>query len=210
MNKLNYIKNFLTLVQVSVLVAGLIGFFLVFNMENGTYVDLLNPHFEFEHGRNLLQSELTNFLNSESSMKYSGPESVVLEVSRISLATEVTTGWKWGMITFIALYSAIVLGTFHFVKKIISNIANQQSFSYRNIQHIKLLGVVLLCIPLLEWVFDWLILQYYSTQYSMKYMNLESSGSFDWSLFNISLLIYTLGFAFDQGRKLQEENELTV
>lgn len=210
MKKLHYIENFLSLVQAVMLAAMLLTFYLVFNMKEDSYVDLFNPHFEFESGRNLLQSELNRFLDSESSKQFVGPDNAKLEVSKITLSTKVTAGWKWAFAGFITVYFSLAIGIFQIIKKIIASISKNASFGSENIKRIKWLGIVLVTIPIFEWIVDNLMLMYYSGQYSMKYMTLESSNSFDWTMFNLSLLIYTLGYAFDQGRSLEAEQELTI
>ena len=209
MKLLNYIENFLTLLQAGFLAAILLVFYLTFQMKEGSQEDFFSPRFEFKDGSNLLQSELTNFLYEDSHMVFEGPESAKLKVSRISVETEVTTGWKWTFVGFSCIYFSLTIGVFQIFKKIISAVSNRKPFTKENIKRIKLLGLVLLSIPVIELIVDKLVLMYYSGLYSMKYMTLDSH-SFDWAMFNLSLLIYTLGFAFEQGRKLQEEQDLTI
>ncbi|WP_258101922.1 hypothetical protein [Marinoscillum pacificum] len=100
MKTLRYIENFLTLLQVGALASMLLGLYLTYQMKEGSQQDFFIPHLEFNSGRNLLQSELTNFLNSESHMVFEGPESADLQVSRITINTEATTTWRWGFAGF--------------------------------------------------------------------------------------------------------------
>ena len=210
MKLLNYIENFLTILQLGVFAFILLSLFFASKLGPEDQIDFFSPYFEFDRGRNLLESELNNFLNEKSSVLFTGPEDAVLKVPRITYSIPATPGLRWFLAGFMMVYLSLIILIFHVFKKIIRSVTNQQSFIQQNIQRIKVIGLILLAIPIIEKIVDLLMLKYYNAHYAIKDMTLETGGSFDWTMFILSLLIYTLGFALEQGRSMQEEQELTI
>lgn len=116
----------------------------------------------------------------------------------------------------LAVAGLIIVGTAYITallvlfKNIIQDIRVSNSFNLRNIQRVKLLGLlVLLDIPI-SWLVSKFFLWRFQQLYSFEGMEIQTENlHVPWTLL-LGFMIVVLGVAFEQAQKIQQENELTI
>lgn len=212
MKKIKLISSFLRVVQVLIILGGTFVCIFIFSMDNGVFVDVAEPYFKVKSGNLNLSENLATKLSDllREAPQKSDNDPVIFHVNRIDMSVEVDLPFKilvTLLILVTVLYSFLVVW---YMQKIILDIRNSDAFNDRNIKRIRSIGVLIMFAPVTEWIMQIGFNYWFAMKYSFPDMAIESTKELGWSVFIIGLLIYTLGYAFTEGKKLKEEQELTI
>ena len=83
-------------------------------------------------------------------------------------------------------------------------------FNLSSSKRVKLIGTLVVLAPLGEWILNVFFSFWIDNRFHFEGMILETDANLGWPVFILGLLIVVLGVAFEQGQKIQEENELTI
>jgi len=201
MNKLQVIELIVNC-SIWLLVLGALGasvFIAV--LPDGKFVDIEQPHWEITS--DALQSELRPTLpESENPIK------LTVEVLEMQLPLQASL--KALTIAMIITVSALMVWILVMIRRIIRDVRKEDAFNTESIRSLKLIGLLVVLGPVVEWVLHGVFTSWVSSRYHFEGMKLETDSNLGWPVFMLGLLIVVLGVAFGQGHKLQEENELTV
>ncbi|MFY0605694.1 MAG: DUF2975 domain-containing protein [Cyclobacteriaceae bacterium] len=108
----------------------------------------------------------------------------------------------------------ITLGICYFIlenmNQIFQSIQQGQPFSESNTYRLKQIGSIVMLSPILEWALMTASRLWIDATYKFDGLSIDYENELGKGVFLLGLLIYTLAFAFEQGLKIKEENELTV
>lgn len=121
-----------------------------------------------------------------------------------------SNGLAFLIVFLIVVVSAYFFYLLHLAQQVVKDIRSGHSFTMRNISRIKLLGILIaislfgekLLIKIGEW--------WFGNSFQFKGMKLLSEPKLDFYIVVIGVIIFALGVAFEQGLKLQEEQDLTI
>ena len=137
-------------------------------------------------------------------------EPMVLTVNQIGISLPMTTTYRVISIILVTLYSAYVFLLLQRAGAIIKRIKLGAFFSQKNTKALKQIGLLVTLAPFLESIITSSFMSWIGLTYHAEGMSLHSEGHLGAPVVILGLLITALAMAFDQGRKLQEEQELTI
>ncbi len=201
MNNLKIINGVTVFVEVIVVFALAVAITLVVLLPNGQYIDLEQPHWEIKSKD--LKETLRRHLPT--------PEPpILLSPETVEMSFPISNRMKWAVgITFLFI-AAFLTYFFEVFRKIIRDVEAKTAFSSENIRRVKLIGFLVTIGTVMEWCLELGFVFWVDFTYHFEGLELISKSTFGWPVLLLGLLIIVLGVAFEQGRKMQEENELTV
>ena len=201
MKKLKLIEGLIGLAGMLVII-GVIMFIIVTVVKpEGSYMDMKEPHWEINSES--LQKKMRSLL----------PESekqVLLTVDVLRMDLPVHLNTRVIMIAMMIVIGAYIAYILRIIHKIICDVRRKAPFNLENTKRVKRIGFLVTMAPLLEWLLLWILSIWISKNYQFDGLKLEMDPSLGWPVFVLGLLIVTLGVAFEQGQKIQEENQLTI
>jgi hypothetical protein len=170
-------------------------------LPNDKFVDIEQPHWEIT-SKSLQEQLRVSLPESENPIRLTV---VVLEM-QLPLRVELKA-----LIVFMAfVVSAYMIWILLMIKRIIYAVRRDDAFNAESNRRLKLIGTLVVLGPAVEWVLHGVFSYWVSSSYHFEGMKLETDSSLGWPVFMLGLFIVVLGVAFEQGRKIREENELTI
>ncbi|MEQ8470060.1 MAG: DUF2975 domain-containing protein [Marinoscillum sp.] len=211
MRKLGLIYSFLNFVSGLVIIGTIIAVFFITTLPNGTFIDIGNPYFRVVHvGEESIHTQLNDAINDVLWRHTHNTEPLVFDLKRVDISTEISTSWKILIITYALLTGGFFLIILLGIQRILNDIRNGKPFGDNNIKRIWMIGILIAFAPLAEWLMHMITIYWFQPLDRVDGLNLEFSSRLGWEIFIIGLLIYTLGYAFEQGKKMEEEQALTI
>lgn len=211
MRKLGLIYSFLNIIKGFVGIGGIVAIVIITMLPNGTFIDIGDPYYKVEeHGKSTTSSEIDNAVGEILSPGMRNEDPIVLQVKSIDLSTEINYSWKTLIVVFIIMTAAFFVIILHSMQRIIKDIKNGKPFSIKNIQRLRTIGLLVMIAPIVEWLMSMIMILWFSSLDTVDGLKLEFTSELGWMVFILGLIIYTLGFAFEEGNKIVEEQELTI
>jgi hypothetical protein len=204
--QLRGILYFLTTMKILLIVGSLFAIVFMGKIDNGKIVNIASPFYELnnELSENI-SSDLINYLNiTEETRK------VQLKVDQVGIRIPVSASFKVLIIfTTLAIVGYMYFGL-HIIEGLIKDISNQKIFTLMNIHRVKRIGIMVVLAPAFELVIQTIFETWFSSKIHIQGLRIHSEDALGYPFYVIGALIYALGYVFQQGIKLQQENELTV
>lgn len=113
-------------------------------------------------------------------------------------------------IYFILIVSFLVAGIF-FTIKFLKNCNKGHYFIPKNSTYLRIISYLAVSFSLLDYIFQWLIVQEMNSQLEDSFsFSLNSGLEFNWKYLIFSIFIVIIAQAFTEGTKLKEEQSLTI
>ena len=114
------------------------------------------------------------------------------------------------LIFFVSTVSGYLFFLLHIAQSIVVKIRAGHPFTLENIKKIKMLGILIALAMFGEKILAMIGNLWFSSNYHIEGLELVSETRLGWHIVLIGALIFSLGVAFEQGFKLQEEQDLTI
>jgi hypothetical protein len=134
----------------------------------------------------------------------------IIKVNKLDMSIPVHLSLRMIVICIaliVAIYAGLIL---EIIRKIIGDIEHNSPFNIKNISRVKRIGILVCFAPIFEWFLHVIFSSWLSGYLAIDGVRLVFESGLGWPVFLLGLIITVLGIAFEQGRKLQEENELTI
>jgi hypothetical protein len=113
-------------------------------------------------------------------------------------------------IYFILIVSFLVAGIF-FTIKFLKNCNKGHYFIPKNSTYLRMISYLAVSFSLLDYIFQWLIMQEMNSQLEDSFsFSLNSGLEFNWNYLIFSIFLVMIAQAFTEGTKLKEEQSLTI
>ena len=201
MKKLKMIERLIILAELLVLIGVIMVIIVMVVKPEGSYIDIQKPHWVITSGN--LQDKVSDLL----------PESdkpILLTADVLKMQVPVDLKTRFIMIILILIIGIYMAYLLRLIQKIICDVRKKTPFNIKNTIRLKRIGMLVTIAPLFEWILLSILSLWLSQKYHFDGLQLESNSSLGWPVFILGLLIVTLGIAFEQGQKIQEENQLTI
>lgn len=210
MKTLNILNALITLSKFLVLFGGIlaIGFFMFLPNQENLFMETEN--FQYHLGDIFWEVKSEDLQDKLQEVLPGVSNPMILEVNRVGISLPVNATYKAITIPLIILYVVYVFLILYWIGKIIQRIKAGDMFSKQNVTHLKIVGIMVSIAPILESIITGAFTIWINTNYSAEGLVLRNEGHLGGPIIILGLLIYALTLAFEQGIKLQEENELTV
>jgi len=177
---------------------GIVGFV---TLPEGYSSGISEPHLEITSGE--LRQELNALLPQSDDL-------FKLEITSAQINTPVNLGIRIFMIAFILVLGSYMAYILEIFRKIIKDVRSKNPFNIKNIQRVKRIGILVTISPFVEWTLLTLLSVWFDSKYQFEGFKLAANSNLGWPVLILGLLIIVLGIAFEQGKKIQEENALTI
>ena len=201
MKTLKLIKFIIGLAGILLIVGVVIAIIVFVTLPEDKYVNIGEPHLEIKSES--LSQQLASVLPDSKNQ-------VMLEVKSLEMQMPLFLSLRIIIISFVimvAVYAAFLLETF---RKIIEDVEINKPFTVKNIQRVKRIGILITFAPIFEWLLHLSFSIWLKDRLQFDELKLVVESNLGWPVFLLGLLIIVLGLAFEQGNKMQEENELTI
>ncbi len=207
MKKLKYTIGVLVFAKWFTIIIGLVIVGFILTTPNFQRAKLKGIYAQID--KDLVQEVAKEKMNVKITKVGEVPELRISE-GQFVLETVMTPGFKFVIILMIIIAIGLTVVLLDKMLRIVKDIQAGSSFNHTNTQRLKSIGTLVMVTPVLEWALMnggriWI-----ATSYQFENMSLEYENEFGRGFFILGMLIYALGFAFEQGVKMQEENQLTV
>ena len=202
MKKLNIIKNFILIAQFLLIAGVCLGGGFILSRNADVFMPIGEPSLKITSKE--VQDQVLPLIPKPSG------DPIVLTVSTVDFSMQATIGLRLFIVAMAVLavgYFVLILEIF---KRIVKDVRENVPFTVQNISRVKTIGLLVTLSPVLEFLLRRAFMFWINSKFVFNGMVLTSEGKFGWSFFVLGLLVIVLGVAFKQGRKMQEENELTV
>jgi len=120
---------------------------------------------------------------------------------------------SWQNVLLIFIMYTLAIGTVIFItykiKQIFSNFENEKNFIKSNVNHLRVIAMVILVIPVIQYVFTSIANNFFQNNLVIdKIVTLYPS--FNYSLLITALILFALIELFKLGIELEEESKLTI
>ncbi len=111
---------------------------------------------------------------------------------------------------FILSVSSFFFYLLYVAQQVVKDIRSGHSFTHLNIKRIKIMGILIAVSFVGERILTGIGNIWFRKNYQFEGLELVSVLQLGWYIVIIGAIIFALGAAFEQGLKLQEEQELTI
>lgn len=207
MNKeLKGISCFLWTIKILLVLGSLFAIIFQFYIDNGKMIQVSSPYFE-------VSNSLSEEISSDILRRLDLPDEtnpIELEVNQVVISIPINTSFKVLMVIAILVVVGYLYFGLHIIGNLIIDLRHQKIFTSVNMLRVKRIGIMIILAPVLELILQIFFETWFSSNYRFQNLNITSEDTLGLPFYVIGALIYALGHVFDQGIKLQEENELTV
>lgn len=203
MYKLQLIRSFLLIVEFLVIAYTTFRVYLMYDIPEGVFFPV------HEVRLSIASREATNAMYPFIP-KPGGNEPVILESTGVEMSMETTTEFRLVYSGMVILMGAYLILLLEITKRVVRDVKEQSPFNSKNIFRVKLLGSLIAVAPGLEYLARLGLKGWIRSKFEFHDMVLHSEAHTGWVLFTVGLTVLVIGIAFNQGQKLQEENELTI
>lgn len=137
-------------------------------------------------------------------------EPITLHVRSIEASTKMSPALKILAALVLSYFCIISVLLINQILVVLENIKNGMSFNAQNLKALKFISLILLLNPLIQYVFHFILSLWVSIQYHIEDLSANVNYEMNWGELMVGVLIYALAIAFEQGLKIQQENELTI
>jgi hypothetical protein len=201
MKTIKIIKSIVGLTAI-LMIVGVVSAMAVFlTLPEGKYIAIGEPQLEITS-----ESLITN---TERILPKKHGQAII-KVNKLDMSIPVHLSLRMIVICIaliVAIYAGLIL---EIIRKIIGDIEHNSPFNIKNISRVKRIGILVCFAPIFEWFLHVIFSSWLSGYLAIDGVRLVFESGLGWPVFLLGLIITVLGIAFEQGRKLQEENELTI
>jgi amino acid transporter len=201
MKKIKIIKSIVGLTAILIIVGVVSAMAVFLTLPEGKHIAIGEPQLEITS-----ESLITNI--ERILPKKHGQ--AVIKVNKLDMSIPVHLSLRMIVICIaliVAIYAGLILDI---IRKIIGDIEHNSPFNIKNISRVKRIGILVCFAPIFEWFLHVIFSFWLSGYLAIDGVKLVFESGLGWPVFLLGLIITVLGIAFEQGRKLQEENELTI
>lgn len=200
MNRLKSISRLLNVFK-WLLIAGIFFAVVFITFINGELILLGSPSLTFD--QEVLQQSINEVLRPENGMKY--------HISKIDVEVPPTPQLRLVIIAAAILYGGFVFWILQIIIKIVEDIRQSRAFRSINITRLKRIALLFVVAPLLGSLVDMVFTLIVGSIYELPGGQTFTAGfDFDFTLFVVGMLLYAIAYAFGEGLKMKEEQELTI
>lgn len=129
---------------------------------------------------------------------------------RLRFTPRIDTSYKAILIAIFLISGAYFFILLHVSETVINNIRNRHTFNRENIKRIKILGILIALFSIEAKAIFFINKWWLNANYHPKSLEIIDELPFMWHSLIFGAIIFVLGIAFEQGLKLQEENDFTI
>lgn len=177
---------------------GIVGFV---TLPEGYSSGISEPYWEITSAE--LREELNSLLPQTD-------DPLTLEITSAQMNIPINLGIRVFMIAFILILGAYMAYILEVFRQIIKDVRNNSPFNIKNIRRVKRIGILITTAPIIEWALLTLLSVWFDSRYQFEGLKLAANNNLGWPVLILGLLIIVLGMAFEQGKKMQDENEMTI
>jgi|GEM_PF-1372795 len=209
MKSLKVIDGLVVLAGGLLFLVALLFIIIVATTPQDTFLDVGSPQWKItaDNIENNLERTLHESLKPQLPVS---EEPVLLKVDQLSMSLPMKLSIKIFLIGLILIVAIYIMYIIRVIRKIISDVKKNSPFNMDNTKRVKRIGLLVTVAPLIEWVSMWFYSVWMSNIYHFEGIELDTKPSLGWPVLVLGLLIMALGVAFEQGQKIQEENQLTI
>ncbi|MFT4834710.1 MAG: hypothetical protein ACI83W_000403 [Marinoscillum sp.] len=207
--RLKHTLGLIRVVQITMILGALIGVGIVGFIPTDNPVYISNPYLKVVKKSGESKIGIQNNY-SELVTSRNGAPGLLLSNGKIDIKTPLTTPWRLGLILAILSTVGFFLLISGYMHRIISDIRLGQAFNDANIRRLKSIGRLVMLAPIVEWLILTSMSIWLSISYDFEGLSPDYDNELGWTVFLLGLLIYSLGSAFEQGKNIAEENQLTI
>lgn len=173
------------------------------------YIAIGNPSWK------ITSEKLDKFANEEISKKI-GPNNLdtssgmVFTVENLQMSLPIHLGLRIIIVTMALLVAFYIGYILWIMQEIIKDIRKKTPFNAKNTKRVKMIGILVTIAPMVEWLLQAVFSIWVNGQYNFDGLKLVNNSNLGLPVLFLGLLIMAVGVAFEQGNKIQEENELTI
>tara|TARA_R110000737_G_scaffold211897_1_gene229412 strand:- start:4571 stop:5176 length:606 start_codon:yes stop_codon:yes gene_type:complete len=201
MNKLRIIRIIIK-ASMGLLILGMVFVTIFFaSMKEGVFIEIEQPHWVIR------SDSLQEVLRSQLPVP---DKPMLLSVETLEMMLPVHLNLRLIVIAMMFMVSGYMLWILWLIATIIHDVMKGTPFNLSSSKRVKLIGTLVVLAPLGEWTLNVFFSFWIDNRFHFEGMILETDANLGWPVFILGLLIVVLGVAFEQGQKIQEENELTI
>jgi len=201
MNRLKIIYHIVLIAELLMIVTVSVLIVVVALLPEGKYIDIEQPYWEVT-SRSVRESILPLLPPAVAPMAFSA--------EGIQMSLPATLKLKVTIIASALLVSAYMTYLLELFKEIVNDVMADIPFTLRNTRRVKLIGALVTAAPLAEWLVHSGFSLWLENRYQYEGLQLVAKANLGWPVFILGLMIVVLGVAFEQGQKIQEDNQLTI
>jgi len=202
MKKIKIIGVLIAITEFQIAAAIIFAVVFILSMDDGAYMFIGEPYLKVTSKE--LQSAISPLLPVPTG------EPLLMNVDTVDISLRVDSYLKGAIILLVLVYSAYAVSVLEVFRRIVRSVKRNSPFHIENIKRVKLAGLLIAVAPLFEYILRRGFTFWLNTKFEFEGMRLVSESYHGSSVFIIGLLIIVMGVAFEQGQKIQEDNELTI
>ncbi len=202
MKKIKIIGVLIAITEFQIAAGIIFAVVFILSMDDGTYMFIGEPYLKVTSKE--LQSAVIPLLPVPTG------EPLLMNVDTVDISLRVDSYLKGAIILLVLVYSAYAVSVLEVFRRVVRSVKKNSPFQMENIKRVKLAGLLIAVAPLFEYILRRGFMFWLNTKFEFEGMRLVSESYHGSSVFILGLLIIVMGVAFEQGQKIQEDNELTI